>query len=244
MPPAAVAPPPPQFTPPPFVAPPPPAAAFGPLPSAPAPAPTLPSSRPVARVTPVALPAQPRPSGAPATAAPAAVAEPPREMLSSIREIELAPPPAVPMPGQGRATGPLQQLAPAGFWVRLAAYLIDVVVMSAVYLLVVGPVWLMGRPQLALNLGSLTMVAAGLALALVGWGRFGTTPGKHLLGLRVVDVAKPGQTGIGVVKALIRWLGYLVSGLVFGIGFLLIAFRADKRGLHDLLAGTAVGRRR
>ena len=36
----------------------------------------------------------------------------------------------------------------------------------------------------------------------------------------------------------------MVSGMILGIGFLLIAFRADKRGLHDLLAGTVVVRRR
>jgi uncharacterized RDD family membrane protein YckC len=35
----------------------------------------------------------------------------------------------------------------------------------------------------------------------------------------------------------------MLSGFLFGIGFLLVAFRGDKRGLHDLLAGTAVVRR-
>lgn len=258
-PPAPPAPPPPQAVPPPrppqsmpappagVVPPPAPPPSFGPLPPAPAPAPRPFAPTPTPTPSPFAQPpaAPPRPSTpAPPVPPTGAAPEPPREMLSSIREIELAPAPVVPAGLPGRATGPAAQLAPAGFWVRLGAYLIDVVVMSAVYLLVVGPLWLVGRPQLGMSLGSLTMVAAGLALAFVGWGRFGTTPGKHLLGLRVVDVAKPNQVGIGAVKALIRWLGYMLSGMVLGIGFLLIAFRSDKRGLHDLLAGTAVGRRR
>ena len=62
------------------------------------------------------------------------------------------------------------------------------------------------------------------------------------LQVAVLDARSPG--GIGTTKAIIRWLGYMLSGMIFGIGFLLIAFRGDKRGLHDLLAGTYVGRRR
>ena len=231
--PVATPPPPPLAPPPPPM--PPPSPAFGPLPSAPAPRPSAPPRAP-------APPAMAGGSPGVATSRPAAP-EPPREMLSSIREIELAAPPAMPAV-QARATTPAA-FAPAGFWVRFGAYLIDAVAMSVVYLIVAGPLFLMGSYTLGANLGGLTMLAAGLALALVGWGRYGTTPGKHLLGLRVVTIdAKPGQVGIGTTKALIRWLGYMVSGMVLGIGLLLIAFRADKRGLHDLLAGTAVGRRR
>ncbi|MDD2567019.1 MAG: RDD family protein [Thiovulaceae bacterium] len=37
-----------------------------------------------------------------------------------------------------------------------------------------------------------------------------------------------------------RSLGYIVSTLLFLVGFLMVAFRKDKRGLHDLLADTAV----
>ena len=42
---------------------------------------------------------------------------------------------------------------------------------------------------------------------------------------------------------LVRMGGYLISALILGIGFLMIAFSADKRGLHDRIAGTYVGRR-
>jgi uncharacterized RDD family membrane protein YckC len=31
-----------------------------------------------------------------------------------------------------------------------------------------------------------------------------------------------------------------VSGLIFGIGYLMIAFSSEKRGLHDNIAGTVV----
>ena len=71
-------------------------------------------------------------------------------------------------------------------------------------------------------LGSLLSFAAALAIVFVGWGRFGTSPGKKLLGLAVVaDGVAPGE-GIGAVKALVRWIGYFLSALLLGIGFLLI----------------------
>ncbi len=41
-------------------------------------------------------------------------------------------------------------------------------------------------------------------------------------------------------RALLRYIGYLASGLTLGIGFLIIAFNREKRGLHDYIAGTVV----
>jgi uncharacterized RDD family membrane protein YckC len=41
-------------------------------------------------------------------------------------------------------------------------------------------------------------------------------------------------------QAITRSLGYIPSTLLFGVGFLMVAFRKDKRALHDLLASSAV----
>jgi len=41
-------------------------------------------------------------------------------------------------------------------------------------------------------------------------------------------------------QAIIRYLGYLVSALPLGLGFLWIAFDQSKRGWHDMMAGTVV----
>ncbi|MGA7985503.1 MAG: RDD family protein [Burkholderiales bacterium] len=38
----------------------------------------------------------------------------------------------------------------------------------------------------------------------------------------------------------IRFLGYFVSIVPLGLGFLWIAFDRKKRGWHDLIAGTVV----
>jgi uncharacterized RDD family membrane protein YckC len=44
-----------------------------------------------------------------------------------------------------------------------------------------------------------------------------------------------------VSGAAARLIGYICSGLVLGVGFLMIAFQG--RGLHDRIAGTRVVRR-
>ncbi|HIC12614.1 MAG TPA: hypothetical protein EYO75_04465 [Sulfurimonas sp.] len=41
-------------------------------------------------------------------------------------------------------------------------------------------------------------------------------------------------------QAISRSIGYIASTFSFLIGFIMVAFRDDKRGLHDLLAGTVV----
>jgi uncharacterized RDD family membrane protein YckC len=78
-----------------------------------------------------------------------------------------------------------------------------------------------------------------LVVTMIFWKRWrGATPGKKFVHIKIVD-AKSFQD-IDNKQALTRSLGYIPSTLLFGIGFFLIAFRKDKRSLHDLLASTAV----
>jgi uncharacterized RDD family membrane protein YckC len=81
--------------------------------------------------------------------------------------------------------------------------------------------------------------AAVLVLTVIFWDKWrGATPGKKLVHIKVVD-AKTFQD-ISNRQAITRSLGYIPSTLLFGIGFLMVGFRKDKRALHDLLADTAV----
>lgn len=65
----------------------------------------------------------------------------------------------------------------------------------------------------------------------------GQTPGKRILGLKVIRITGKELTpGI----AFIRWLGYLVSRLFLFLGFLWIAVDRRKQGWHDKIAGTLV----
>lgn len=71
------------------------------------------------------------------------------------------------------------------------------------------------------------------------WKRYrGATPGKKFFHIKIVD-AKTFQD-IDNKQAITRSLGYIPSFLILGVGFLMVAFRDDKRALHDLLASTAV----
>jgi uncharacterized RDD family membrane protein YckC len=68
-------------------------------------------------------------------------------------------------------------------------------------------------------------------------GSCGQTPGKMLFRLKVVRV--DGQE-ITYGKALLRSLCWILSLLLFGLGFLMIAWTRHKRAIHDMLAGTSV----
>jgi uncharacterized RDD family membrane protein YckC len=67
----------------------------------------------------------------------------------------------------------------------------------------------------------------------------GQTPGKKLLGLRVIDAygARP-----GLLRTLLRTAGYLLSLAPCSLGFLWIGFDRERRALHDWVAGTYVVR--
>ncbi|QOP45359.1 RDD family protein [Sulfurimonas paralvinellae] len=78
-----------------------------------------------------------------------------------------------------------------------------------------------------------------LVVTIIFWDNWrGATPGKKIVHIKIVD-AKTLQD-ISNKQAITRSLGYIPSTLLFGLGFLMVAFRKDKRSLHDLLAGTAV----
>jgi uncharacterized RDD family membrane protein YckC len=135
---------------------------------------------------------------------------------------------------------------PAGIRRRGIAFAIDLVV--AVIL------WTIGS-QLAVSLAKLVprldLVAQALgrswqlvvpaAYFVLGHGTAGQTLGKRLLGVRVVD---EGGEPIGYLRALGRALATIVAAIPLGLGLAAAWLRRDRRGLHDLLAGTRVIRTR
>lgn len=153
-------------------------------------------------------------------------------------------PPAAPAPAQPKV--PTHHMAeeayppPAGFWIRLLASLVD-----SIWILVLSyaVAWPLGGPTTLRGGMAMSAVAGGLGLLvpLFGWSIWGTTPGKALFGLRVLRFDGGGKISFG--RAILRLIGYFVSSIIFGLGFLMIAFEASKRGLHDLIAGTYVGHR-
>jgi uncharacterized RDD family membrane protein YckC len=142
----------------------------------------------------------------------------------------------------------------APFLLRCGAVLID-------YILLICPIvisFLLGRAfndateKDGANLLNSKLVNAGwlimILLAVTNFVIFplftGKSLGKMLTGLRIVKAdGNPPSLGALLFRHL---LGYPLTVLTFGLGFLLAAFSQKGRALHDLLAGTVVvyGRRK
>jgi len=126
-----------------------------------------------------------------------------------------------------------------GFWQRLAAFLIDWMVVFVVY----GPlvVTAFGTEYFSLDVPRYWDAATGLVIAvgtLLFWHYQGATPGKIAIAARIVDAAtgRPPRTA----RLAVRLLAYIVSALPLSLGFLWIAFDRRKQGWHDKIAGTVV----
>ena len=133
---------------------------------------------------------------------------------------------------------------------RLAAGVIDIVIVGTVQALLMIPVmrhwWARELPAtpndvpylpILLSLGAIPLIIAlGGAYYAFFWGVRGATPGKQMLGLAVA--AEDGSIPIGMSRATLRVLGYCASTALLGIGFLMIAFGGTA--LHDRMAGTRV----
>jgi uncharacterized RDD family membrane protein YckC len=160
------------------------------------------------------------------------------------------PPRQLTAPSGGTESLPGLPRADAGPAARLAAALVDFAIVGTVQALLLWPVlghwWsrdLRGDiPFLPILLSLLAVplvLAAGGAYFAWFWGVKGATPGKRLLGIAVAS--EDGAIPIGLSRATLRVLGYAVSGLLLGIGFLMIAFGGTA--LHDKMAGTRVVQR-
>jgi uncharacterized RDD family membrane protein YckC len=146
-----------------------------------------------------------------------------------------APPPAA---GPAVAAAPVVAgPAPAGFWIRVGAVLIDLVCATAAETLFGLLAWGLLEDRLAIAAArAFRFLASPCYFIFLHWA-WGQTLGKMAFRIRVVDVAGgPLSFGQAVLRHIASWL----SAVIFGIGFLFVAFRADKRGLHDLIARTRV----
>ena len=131
----------------------------------------------------------------------------------------------------------------AGFVTRLGALIADTIIL---WVALRGTESLLNLAEHALrrfappvSLGRLLLVCAPVVITLyniIFWWLRGQTPGKWLLGLRVVALGG-GKVSLG--QATLRFVGYLLSALPFYLGFLWI-LGSERRGFHDRLAGTEV----
>lgn len=130
----------------------------------------------------------------------------------------------------------------AGFWVRLGAALIDTVVLLIVLAiplsLIYGAQYWADSPG---NRGLWDFVLSHIfpIIATIWfWTRFGGTPGKMVLKLKIVD-AKTGKTPT-VGQSVLRYVGYFISAIPLLLGYVWVGIDKKKQGFHDKIAGTLV----
>jgi uncharacterized RDD family membrane protein YckC len=146
---------------------------------------------------------------------------------------------------------PTATLAYAGFGSRLAAKILDGILLYVaqlpfMFVLGVGlgaaqpttPEEIQAQLGSSLLLGGLGIVI-GVAYSTFFIGRFGATPGKMALKLKVVA---PNGDSISYGRAAGRYFGEFLSALVCGIGYLMVLFDKEKKALHDSVASTRVVR--
>jgi uncharacterized RDD family membrane protein YckC len=134
----------------------------------------------------------------------------------------------------------------AGFWTRFIAYFIDGLIVfipiTIVFLYLMG-----GSAAIASqDTAQITAVAQGYQLLSLAasfiyfiffWTQ-GSTPGMRVVGIRVADETTFGSIGIG--RAILRYIGFLVSGYCCYIGFIWAAFDSHHQGWHDKMGRSVV----
>jgi uncharacterized RDD family membrane protein YckC len=142
----------------------------------------------------------------------------------------------------------------AGFWRRVAAFVLDslvlyvplqlvnVVVMRIVATRIGTPPNSMQAPGVGVLafpflMFLIMLIAPWLYYAKMESSTWQATLGKRAMGIRVVD--RYGyRIGFGCASG--RYFGKIVSGLIFDVGFMMAGWTERKQALHDKMAGTLI----
>lgn len=130
----------------------------------------------------------------------------------------------------------------SGFWIRALAALLD-----SIWLLILtfGLGWMIYG---AIYFES-TNFSEGYAdifityvlpffITMMFWFYKSATPGKMLLGMKIVDAKTLEKASKG--KLSLRYLGYYISALALGLGYFWVGWDPRKQSWHDKIAGTLV----
>lgn len=126
----------------------------------------------------------------------------------------------------------------AGFWIRVGAALIDGVILGVINVVISF-----------LYLGSYSIYQSDTLLSVISWilgilyytmmesSERQATLGKIAVGIKVGDAY---GNKISFANALGRYFAKLISAIILGIGYLMVAWDDRKQGLHDKIADTYV----
>lgn len=136
----------------------------------------------------------------------------------------------------------------AGFFVRMAAHLIDMLLVGILLLFaripfalfsIVFPTEFLAKGVLfSYTIKDIYLYLGGVLYYSLLTYYTGTTPGKKLMNLRVVQENGEKLTFFNVVYR--ETIGRFLCGFFWGIGYIMAGIDGQKRGLHDMLCGTRV----
>ncbi len=154
-------------------------------------------------------------------------------------------PPVSWTPAPPAQAGPMPGLRYAGFWVRLVAFIIDAIIVAvigaAVSPLFGGTTVVQTPSGVEVNTGATGIqLLIDLVYFVAFWMWRAQTPGMIPFNMRVVR-ADNGEN-VDVARAILRYVGLLISFAVVFLGVIWVAFDGRKQGWHDKLAGTLVVR--
>ena len=136
----------------------------------------------------------------------------------------------------------------ASFWVRLAAYIVDSLLVSA-GLLIVKAIFLCVTVMVGnevvekgilfhYNIKDIVYYLLEVTYFVVCTHLTGKTLGKKLFKLEVVSAEGGKPRLFDIIYR--ETIGRFLSSLIVGIGYILIAIDKENRGLHDMLTDTRV----
>lgn len=138
----------------------------------------------------------------------------------------------------------ITQMRYADFWLRVVAYFLDAIILWFLILVIGGFAGYLyviatgiaeeGARIIAFVMG---IFIAWLYYALLESSSWQATLGKMALGMKVTDM---GGRRIGFGRATGRYFAKIISGIILGIGYLMVAYTDKNQGLHDRMAGCLV----
>jgi uncharacterized RDD family membrane protein YckC len=141
------------------------------------------------------------------------------------------------------------QMEYAGFWIRLAAKIIDGIILGVVNMALYIPAAFLMAPPSKPSAGTMVLFIAVQLIVMflqitIGavyttWllGRYGATVGKMACRLKVVTAD---GNKISYLRALGRHFAEWISGMILLVGYIMAAFDGQKRALHDHICNTRV----
>lgn len=131
----------------------------------------------------------------------------------------------------------------AGFWRRVGAYLIDVILISVAVSILLFIVQLfnlldgLSKKEIENVEYVFQLVIAFIYVTTMESSHLQGTYGKHMLKMKVTD---GNGERISFGRASIRHISKFLSAILVFIGFIMVAFTKKKQGLHDKIAETLV----